>query len=167
MLHILHCNAGSSLARNYSEDRKLQQWFNTATYVTLEPNSYSRRILNDQVQVHAIYVLLQHSLGSMCAHVLLAFILNTNLIHVLQIACPRYTFILTHDMQQCQLSVPMSMRTSMSAVSSIACRETVLRVPAVKTTSVPFQLIIPVVSASRGMTGASSQAMQYRKPALC
>lgn len=59
------------------------------------------------------------------------------------------------------------MRTSMSAVSSIACRETVLRVPAVKTTSVPFQLIIPVVSASRGMTGASRQAMQYRKPALC
>ncbi|KAL0053211.1 hypothetical protein WJX82_002504 [Trebouxia sp. C0006] len=43
-----HDPAGSSLARHYSEDHKLQQWFNTATYVTLEPNSYSRRILNDQ-----------------------------------------------------------------------------------------------------------------------
>lgn len=42
--------AGSSLAVQYSEARKLQQWFNTSTYVTLEPNSYSRRILNDQVQ---------------------------------------------------------------------------------------------------------------------
>ncbi|DBA79153.1 TPA: hypothetical protein ACH3X1_008985 [Trebouxia sp. C0004] len=41
-------HAGSSLACHYSENRKLQQWFNTATYVTLEPNSYSRRILNDQ-----------------------------------------------------------------------------------------------------------------------
>ena len=89
MLHIVHCNAGSSLARHYSEDHKLQQWFNTATYVTLEPNSYSRRILNDQVQLHAIYVLLQHTPESMSPHALLALIWSTHLIYVLQIACPR------------------------------------------------------------------------------
>jgi len=89
MLHILHCNAGSSLARHYSEDRKLQQWFNTATYVTLEPNSYSRRILNDQVQLRAIHMLLKHSPGSMSPHAFLALMLNPKHIYVLQLACPR------------------------------------------------------------------------------
>lgn len=60
--------AGGSLAGQYSEERKLQQWFNTSTYVTLEPNSYSRRILNDQVltcqtaplAVHAVHVIHEH-----------------------------------------------------------------------------------------------------------
>ena len=76
---------------------------------------------------------------------------------------PDNTFILAHDMQQCQLPVPMSMHKSMSICSRIACCETVIRVPAVNTTSVPCQLSIPVVSASRGMTGASRQAMQLQE----
>lgn len=41
---------GSGLAVRYSEEGKLQQWFDACAYVTLEPNSYSRRILNDQVR---------------------------------------------------------------------------------------------------------------------
>ena len=49
-LHVL-CSphVGHGLCSYYCEERKLQQWFNLSSYITLEPNSYSRRILNDQV----------------------------------------------------------------------------------------------------------------------
>ena len=46
---ISSCTAGMTLAGLHCEERKLQWWFNTPVYITLEPNSYSRRLLNDQV----------------------------------------------------------------------------------------------------------------------
>ena len=38
-----------STAWVYAVDDKLMRWFEITTYVILEPNSYSRRVLNDQV----------------------------------------------------------------------------------------------------------------------
>ena len=40
---------GQGLCSYYSEERKLPQWFGLSSYITLEPNSYSKRILNPQV----------------------------------------------------------------------------------------------------------------------
>ena len=44
---MLH--ARPSTAWVQAVDDKLMRWFDITTYVILEPNSYSRRILNDQV----------------------------------------------------------------------------------------------------------------------
>ena len=37
------------LCSHYSEERKLSQWFDLSSYITLEPNSYSKRILGPRV----------------------------------------------------------------------------------------------------------------------
>lgn len=86
--------AGSSLAVHYSGERKLQQWFNTSTYVTLEPNSYSRRILNDQVQCSTPRQMLM--LTRPAPTFMLAFLYNHTKVCSLQMhvhspsSCPRY-----------------------------------------------------------------------------
>lgn len=40
---------GQGLCSHYSEERKLPQWFELSSYITLEPNSYSKRILSPRV----------------------------------------------------------------------------------------------------------------------
>lgn len=43
-------NCKRSIAWVYAVEDKLMRWFDITSYVVLEPNSYSRRILNDQVR---------------------------------------------------------------------------------------------------------------------
>ena len=54
MLYVVCCFVGQGLCSFYSEERKLGQLFNLSSHITLEPNSYSRRILNDQVLLFTI-----------------------------------------------------------------------------------------------------------------
>lgn len=43
------CFAGPGICSYYSGERKLSQWFDVSSYITLEPNSYSKRILTPKV----------------------------------------------------------------------------------------------------------------------
>ena len=42
---------GISRSEYYSEERSLQHWFNVHLYITIEPNSWSRRFMNTEVNL--------------------------------------------------------------------------------------------------------------------
>ncbi|KAL3150565.1 hypothetical protein ABBQ32_000377 [Trebouxia sp. C0010 RCD-2024] len=57
-------HSGQGLCSHYSEDRKIPQWFALSSYITLEPNSYSKRILNPQDEASALLSALATALSN-------------------------------------------------------------------------------------------------------